>query len=154
MGRTIEEIEIAIDHEPQVPHSQDAHGLFEVPKPQIPRGDHPIRLHIQREVLDLEPPHSIEVDISTGHILLDFLKMRLMDVYALQKGVVVEIRLRGSTLGKQVNQSMKSITKINANMQRTKKKVREGDKSKKKLESIINLACSNLEDAELLQEIP
>ena len=36
----------------------------------------------------------------------------------------------------------------------SRKKVREGEESKQKLESIINLACSNLEDVEILQEMP
>ena len=49
---------------------------------------------------------------------------------------------------------MNAITKINAKMQRTKKKVREGEESKQKLENIINIACSNLKDVEILQQIP
>ena len=36
----------------------------------------------------------------------------------------------------------------------SRKKVREGEESKQKLESIINLSCSNLEDVEILQEMP
>ena len=36
----------------------------------------------------------------------------------------------------------------------SRKKVREGEESKQKLERIINLACLNLEDVEILQEMP
>ena len=125
IGRTIEEIKIAVDRAPQVPHSQDAPGLSEASEPQRPKRDHPIRVQIQREVLNLETPDCIEVERSVGHIFLDLLEMRLMDVHALQKATVAEIIIRGSTLSKQVKQSNKAINKIKEKRQRTKQKVRE-----------------------------
>ena len=39
-------------------------------------------------------------------------------------------------------------------MQNTKQKVRVGEESKNKLKNIINLACSDLEDVEILHEMP
>ena len=80
--------------------------------------------------MDLEAPDSIEVNISIGKIFLDFSKMWLMDVHALQKVTVAEIRVRGSTLNMQVKQSEKEINKIKEKMQRTKQKVREEEESK------------------------
>ena len=106
LDRTIEEIKIVVDHAPYIPQSQDVLGTFEALEPQREKGDHPIRVQIQREVLDLEATNSNEVDRSAGQIFLYFLKMRLMDVYALQKVAVAYIRVRGSNLGKHLKQSV------------------------------------------------
>ena len=70
--------------------------------------------------------------------------MRLKDVHALQKAIVVEIRVRGSILEKQVKHSEKALRKIKEKMQRTKQEA-----SKQKLKNVINLVCSNLDDVEI-----
>ena len=87
---------------------------------QRPRGDHPIKVQLQREFFDLEAPDSSEIDRTAGHIFLDFSKMRLKDVHALQKLVIVEIIVRGSTLQKHVKNPQNTISKIKEKIQRTK----------------------------------
>ena len=88
LGRTIKEVKIVLDHVPQVPQSQNAPSPLEAPEPPGPRVYHPIRVKLQREVLDLNTPNSSEVDRSVAHIFLDFSKMLLKDVHALQKATV------------------------------------------------------------------
>ena len=75
-------------------------------------------------------------------------------MHNLQKAAVTNIRVRRSTLKKQEKHSEKAICKIKAKMQRTQQKVREEEESKQKLTNIINIACSNLKDIEILQEMP
>ena len=63
-------------------------------------GDHPNKVQISRDVLELENLDPSEVENSTGKIILYFSKIKLKDMHALQKEMLAEIRVRGNTLEK------------------------------------------------------
>ena len=66
LGKTIEEVKIAVYDVPQVPKSQDNLGPSEVSKLQRPTANQPIMVQILGGVLDLGTPESNEVAKSAG----------------------------------------------------------------------------------------
>ena len=79
-------------------------------------------------------------------VTIDFSQMRLIGVYALQKSAVAEIKVRETALGKQTKKSEKLINKIEAKMHKIKRKTKVREESNLRLENVINLACTNLND--------
>ena len=91
--------------------------------------------------MELETPDPNKVDRTAGQIFLDFSKMQLKNVHALKKAAVAEIRVRGSTLKKQMKHSEKDINKLKENMQRTNKKLGEKKKVSRNSKISKDISC-------------
>ena len=70
-------------------------------------------------MLDFGASNSSEVHNNISLVFLDFSKVQMKDVHALQKVEATEIWIWGTTLDKQVKHSVKALNKLKAKMHRT-----------------------------------
>ena len=100
--------------------------------------------------MDLGTPEFNDVSKTIGQITICFLQMRLDKVYALYKSKAMKIKLREISLGKKTKKSEKIVNKMKEKMQKTKKKEKVWEESKPNLENVINIACTNINDAKVI----
>ena len=87
-------------------------------------------MQLGKEVLEFGALDPNEVHNNTSLVFLDFLKVQLKDVHAIQRAAVTKIWIRGNTLDKKVKHSVKDLGKLKEKMQKATEEAKKGEESK------------------------